>query len=311
MNYYQSLAKLKRPKNNKYDLLVKHVTKNLTVAKLQFSKNVVLVLSSYFTKLQTDALTMPFLSGVLEGNLCQVTKMFLRGAVVDEATAPCTLMKLDLIIKKISSCMTLSLSVKLPTHLLLASFKANPMQKSKFTKFSSVTLKNAVLKMQEQYPFKYIFVCSLARLIPHNMVNNKADATSIFTKVIDKLHENKHLALKQSDNVKLQYEEFINNEMVIKNLEAVSLPALSLVCDAITATYKKRLHENEIGNKMLLTCKLAFPRYKLASYENGKARNDFENYRKRQMIPEVVKYFEGRCMKVQSCITMLNKDIED
>ena len=68
-------------------------------------------------------------------------------------------------------------------------------------------LKKAVLKLQERSPLKYVFVF----LIPRNMVNNKADAIIMFTKVIDKLYENKHLASKESDNAKLQYEEFIND----------------------------------------------------------------------------------------------------
>ena len=35
------------------------------------------------------------------------------------------------------------------------------------------------------------------------MFNNKVDAINMFTKVIDKLYENKHLASKESDNAKL------------------------------------------------------------------------------------------------------------
>ena len=33
----------------------------------------------------------------------------------------------------------------------------------------------------------------------------------MFIKVIDKLYENKHLASKESNNAKLQYEEFMND----------------------------------------------------------------------------------------------------
>ena len=33
----------------------------------------------------------------------------------------------------------------------------------------------------------------------------------MFIKVIDKLYENKHSASKESDNARLQYEEFIND----------------------------------------------------------------------------------------------------
>lgn len=44
------------------------------------------------------------------------------------------------------------------------------------------------------------------------MVSNKAAAiSSIFTKVAGKFYENKHLTLKDLDNAKLQYEEFINH----------------------------------------------------------------------------------------------------
>ena len=38
------------------------------------------------------------------------------------------------------------------------------------------------------------------------MVNNKADSIKMFTRVIYKLYDNK-----ESDNAKLQYEEFIND----------------------------------------------------------------------------------------------------
>ena len=43
------------------------------------------------------------------------------------------------------------------------------------------------------------------------MVINKADAISKFTKVVDKLYENKHLTSKESDNAKLQYAEFVSD----------------------------------------------------------------------------------------------------
>ena len=72
-------------------------------------------------------------------------------------------------------------------------------------------LKNVVLKMQEKSPLKYILVCSLSSVNPKNMVNNKADSIKMFTRAIDKLYDNKHLSSKESDNAKLQYEEFISD----------------------------------------------------------------------------------------------------
>lgn len=42
------------------------------------------------------------------------------------------------------------------------------------------------------------------------MLNNKVDSINMFPRVVDKLYDNKHLSSKESDNAKLQYEEFIN-----------------------------------------------------------------------------------------------------
>ena len=50
--------------------------------------------------------------------------------------------------------------------------------------------------------------------------------------------------------------------------------------------------------------------YKLALEENRKAKNDSKNDRKRQMTTEEVENIKRRHMDVQSCITMLNKDID-
>ena len=43
------------------------------------------------------------------------------------------------------------------------------------------------------------------------MVGNKAVAISKLTKVVEKFYEIQHLSPKESDNAKLQYEEFINH----------------------------------------------------------------------------------------------------
>ena len=186
------------------------------------------------------------------------------------------------------------------------------------------------------------------------MINNKADSIKRFTRVIDKLYDNKHLSSKESDNAKLQYEEFINDvvsryqenflnfdmasdcldqffgkflnsldeyknlwkvmqivfvvpngqaqierassvnkEMVIENLEAESLRSQRLVYDSVKAT---EIHEIEIG-KMLLSCKSASSRYKLALEENRKAKNDSKNDRKMQMITEEVENVKGGAWK--------------
>ena len=131
INHFQSLSQSKRPKNNKsYDLLVKYADDSLILVKFQFFKDIASILSSYLVKFQTDAPIMPFVSGVLEGTLRQLMKMFLHKTVVDEATTPYKLMKSDLEKKE---NFLLSHSVKLPTatNALLSSSKSSQTQKRK------------------------------------------------------------------------------------------------------------------------------------------------------------------------------------
>ena len=100
----------------------------------------------------------------------------------------------------------------------------------------------------------------------------------------------------------------INKEMVIENLDAESLRSQCLVYGSLRATPKKEIHEIEIRNKMLLSCKSASSRYKLALEENQKAKNDSQNER-RQTITEEEENIKRRCMEVQTYIAMLNKDV--
>ena len=55
-----------------------------------------------------------------------------------------------------------------------------------------------------------VYLSLTQQLNPKDMVNNKTDSVKILIKVINKLYD-KHLSSKESDNAKLQYEEFIND----------------------------------------------------------------------------------------------------
>ena len=57
-------------------------------------------------------------------------------------------------------------------------------------------------------------------------------------------------------------------------------------------------------------CYYLVNRYKLALEENRKGSDTSEKGRKRQLISEEVYNVKRGCMEMQSCITMLNKDIE-
>lgn len=96
---------------------------------------------------------MPFLSGVLERNLCQLMKMFLHAAVVDEVTTPYKLIKLNL--QKKDSFFLYD-TVKLPMQRKYFKHHLKQLQ-HKFKEFCSVILKNTVLRLQERSPLTSMF----------------------------------------------------------------------------------------------------------------------------------------------------------
>ena len=92
---------------------------DLMLVKFHFFKDIASVLSFYLTKFQTDAPTMPFLPSLLDRNLRQVMKMFLRAAVVDETTHHANRSRSILKRNKISCPLTLSSSLLLLNHFWL------------------------------------------------------------------------------------------------------------------------------------------------------------------------------------------------
>ena len=70
-------------------------------------------------------------------------------------------------------------------------------------------IKSLVLKLQERSPIKYIFAQLLVSLT-HGCVIEKKDLTMIkFSKLTEKLYDNKHISSKESDQSRVQFEHWI------------------------------------------------------------------------------------------------------
>ena len=96
--------------------------------------------------------------------------------------------------------------------------------------------------------------------------------------------------------------------MVIENLKPDSLCALRLVYDHIAST-KKSIHEMEITNKMVTSCKTAYSRYSQA-LEDAKKQSKVTGKEKREMIQTEIRDVKRRQMEVMTCVVTLEKDVE-
>ena len=96
IRHWLSLARSKRPQNISFDVLVKHHTDPLMLIKLHFFKFIASILSPFLRRCQTPKPMIPFLSTELDATLRQVMSLFLRRQVIEEATTPYKLLKIDL-----------------------------------------------------------------------------------------------------------------------------------------------------------------------------------------------------------------------
>ena len=96
IRHWLSLAKSKRPQNKSFNVLVKHHTDPLMLIKLYFFKFIASILSPFLCHFQMPKLMILFLSTELDAALRQVMSLFLRQQVIEEATTPYKLLKIDL-----------------------------------------------------------------------------------------------------------------------------------------------------------------------------------------------------------------------
>ena len=100
----------------------------------------------------------------------------------------------------------------------------------------------------------------------------------------------------------------INKEVMVENLQNKSLCAQRLVCDVLNSS-KKDIHEIEITNKMVTSCKSARSRYVTALEEAKESQKRDANNNKRKLITDEIENVKRKRMEVELCVKSLNKDI--
>ena len=94
IKYWEGLCKSKRPKNSTYETLVLHYKNPLMITKFHFSY-VAGIFKSYLVSFQTDSLMVPFMSDEIEKVFRKLCRLVLKLEVVDEATTPYKLIKIN------------------------------------------------------------------------------------------------------------------------------------------------------------------------------------------------------------------------
>lgn len=84
MTHWESLPKSRRPNSKSYEVVVKAVKDELTIAKLAFFSFAASLLKPYLTKYQTDQPMIPFLSNDLEAMYKNLMRLILKAESFDD-----------------------------------------------------------------------------------------------------------------------------------------------------------------------------------------------------------------------------------
>ena len=193
--------------------------------KLHFFTFSASILTPFFRRFQTPKPMIPFLSTELDTALRQVMSLFLRRQVLEEATTPYKLLKIDL--RKRESMVDLQ-NVDLGTaaNSALNKSKVKDDLKMKFHKDCVKILVKLIEKLKERSPLSYGVVRNAVCFVPSEIVNHGATSELRAKNVIQKLYDLKLLSSQEADKAKQEYQaflisvEFLSNDMDKNHLDS-------------------------------------------------------------------------------------------
>ena len=101
----------------------------------------------------------------------------------------------------------------------------------------------------------------------------------------------------------------VNKELLVQNLQRVSLVSQRIVYDYFFST-EKTLSEFQISNELIKSCKLAHTRYTQSIETNKKTTVQCEKDRKRKLKMEEIATVKEKKQALESCVKSLQVDIE-
>ena len=149
---------------------------------------------------------IPFLSTELDATLRQVMSLFFRGQVIEEATTPDKLLKIDL--GKRESMFDLQ-NVDLGTAANSALNKSKVKDDLKMK-----ILVKLIEKLKERSPLSYGVVRNAVCFVPSEMVNHGSTSELIAKNLIQKLYDLKLLSSQEAGKAKQEYQAFLTSVAV-------------------------------------------------------------------------------------------------
>ena len=238
IRHWLSLAKSKRPQNKLFDVLVKHHTDPLILIKVHFFKFTASILSPFLRRFQTPKSMIPFLSTELDATLRQVMSLFLRRQVIEEATTPYKLLKIDLG-KRESMVDLQNVDLGTAANSALNKSKVKDDLKMKFRKDCVKILVKLIEKLKESSPLSYGVVRNAVCFVPSEMVNHGATSELRAKNLIQKLYDLKLLSSQEADKAKQEYQAFLTSVAVIDQDKFLSYDMDKNRLDSFLSGYMK------------------------------------------------------------------------
>ena len=213
IRHWLSLVKNKQPQNKSFNVLVKHHTDPLMLIKLHFFKFIASILSPFLRCFQMPKPMIPFSSTELDATLRRVMSLFLRRQVIEEATTPYKLLKIDLG-KRESMVDLQNVDLGTAANSALNKSKVKDDLKMKFRKDCVKILVKLIEKLKERSPVSYGVVHNAVCFVPSEMVNHGATSELRAKNLIRKLYDLKLLSSQEADKAKQEYQAFLTSVAV-------------------------------------------------------------------------------------------------
>ena len=162
--------------------------------KLHFFKHVAFILKEFLICFQTDRPMIPFLAASLDQTLRRTMKKFVSTKVLEEASTPYKLIKVDLSKK----------DVCLPTELV--ELETTTKQKLKAVGASK---DKKIKPLWKRCLLKYLLVRNTSCLEPASMINQPEVNKIQFSALVDNFYTCKWIVAKSAEGAKLQYDDFL------------------------------------------------------------------------------------------------------
>ena len=159
------------------------------------------MLSPFLRRFQTPKPTIRFLSTELGATLRQVMSLFLRRQVIEEATTPYKLLKIDLG-KRESMVDLQNVDLGTAANSALNKSKVKDDLKMKFRKNCVKILVKLIEKLKERSPLSYGVVRNAVCFVPSEMVNHGATSELRAKNLIQKLYDLKLFSSREADKAK-------------------------------------------------------------------------------------------------------------